>query len=416
MADVVPASPSSKLTRAGRSRKQKRVFYGMHIVIKNNDLVRAVRQPESKMGVIEYKVLLTIIARLPRDIDIGSIPDGQAVIINVPRVDIAKALGDDGNLVGKQLEVVLETIYNDKVRVLYPDGKIRLTGWASAIEYHPDKGDIRFEIDPGMLPFLVADTVLGFTKFGVPEIAHMRSLRSILLYEHVALNEHIGIWEPSIDELRLILDAPAASYPTTGALYKYVISHAVNEINSTSAARLMIRNHAYIKQVRKAVALRFEISPKSHDRPVSIPYEVLVVIPPRLRKDERFLGTIKYEIAFNKSGRNYSTEQLRRVVLYTLGYSEGKDDMARWLRYCLDDGLGADSDIEGAEYYPNSGRSTKYRGPANDIRVTWTNVPDEQNQEMWTGKNGELDIGSMILPPEKVKELLETDQLVRLYL
>ncbi len=392
-------------------KKRKQVRYGTDIVIKNNNLVTAIRQPGSNMGVAEYKTLLAIIAHVPRDIDIDVLPVGQSVVLDIPRENIAKACRNS-NLFGKKLDDILDTIHADRVRVKYPDGKVRLTAWAGVIEYFPDRGDIHVEIDREMVQFLIADTVLGFTRFAMPEIAGMRSLRSILLYEHVAMNEYVGVWEPTIEDLRVILDAPIKSYPTTGALYKYIVLQAVNEINSTPDTRLVVKTVEYIKKMRKAVAVRFEISPKSHDHPVAIPRELLLSIPPRLRKDQRFLGTIKYEMAFNKSGKSYTSDQLRRVVLYALENAEDKDDMAAWLRYCLDAGQGKVGDY----YYMQGGRSTKYNGPSNEIKVTWTNVPDEQNQEMWTSKDGTLDIGSMILPKEKVQELLRTDQLVRVYL
>lgn len=393
-----------------KGKKRKQVRYGTDIVVKNNSLVTAIRQPGSAMGLSEYKTLLAIIAHVPRDIDIDSFPIGQSVVLDIPREDIAKACRDS-KLHGKKLDEILDTIHSDRVRVKYPDGKVRLTAWAGVIEYHPDSGDIHVEIDREMIQFLIADTVLGFTRFGMPEIAGMRSLRSILFYEYVAMNEYAGTWEPTIEELRVILHAPLESYPTTGALYKYVVRHAVNEINSTPDTRLMVRSAEYVKKMRKAVAVRFEISPKSHDHPVAISRDLLLSIPPRLRKDQRFLGTIKYEIAFNKSGRNYSPDQLRRVVLYALENAEDKEDMVAWLRYCFDAGQGKDGDY----YYMQGGRSTKYNGPTNEIKVTWTNVPDDQNQEMWTAKDGTLDIGSMILPKEKVQELLRTDQLIRVY-
>lgn len=293
---------------------------------------------------------------------------------------------------------VLSTIRSEVINIEDPvTGAISIKGWFSRAKYYPADGMVTVDIDPEILPYVLNDTVLslGFTKFRLEEIRAMRSIRTIRVYEHIAMNEYKRIWRISIADFRKLLDIGADKYPKFAQLHKAVINPIVAEINNTPDSRLRVKCEFDKCGTRHAIDLVFHIDRKDRaGQKIVINKAILAVIPPRLQRDEGFIGCIKNEIAFNS---DYTVDEMRNIVLHSIVNCKGKVNMAAWLKHCFENGLGKEDG--------------RHPGQINDICVTWTNVPDD---EMWTDEDGGLDLDNgTILPAENVKELLRTGMLVR---
>lgn len=391
-------------------------------VIKSNSLVEALyrdhRGTPSTLGVVEYKIILAMLAQARMKFasldDLRNLPEGQHVVVDIPRGELVQLCQHSDNLKGRDLHEALAAIRSEVITIKdAATGAIDITGWFSAARYYPEDGRVRVQIDPGILPHIFNGTVLslrGFTKFHPREVRTMRSIRTIRVYEHIAMNEFKRIWRISVEDFRRLLGISGDKYRRFSQFRKDVIDHIVNEINSAADSRLRVKFEFDRDHTRRARYLVFHISVKGHDGgKVVIPDDIFLIIPPRLRKNQEFIGCIKYEIAFNSAKKNYTDDQLRNIVSYSIVNGAGMDDMATWLKHCFENELGKDDDDYVQQY------TGPYTGHTHDIKVMWANVPDTQNNEMWTAKDGSLDLGKSILPAEVVKEFLREGKLVRVY-
>lgn len=221
---------------------------------------RLINFSPAKMGLREKRVFLSIIAMLSPEED--GFREYKVNLMDVlsssgtkdPALySKARELAD--NLMSRQ--VFSETRNADGKRVYE---KFQLL---SRVRYIEGKGYFSAWIDPGMKDFLLG-LKRDFTEYGLEDALKLRTLAGLRLYELLAQFKDTGWRQVEVNQLRHLLGLidydqgkPLPSrYPRYGGFKKYVIDHAVTDINSRDTA-LQITEVEEIKDRRKVTALKF---------------------------------------------------------------------------------------------------------------------------------------------------------------
>ena len=132
--------------------------------------------------------------------------------------------------------------------------------WFKGFRYSPKKGEITFMINDLMTKHLL-DLRQNFSSYTLKDVHDFKSALTWHLFENINKWKNAGIWNVSIDDLRIMLNIKD-KYQRFDSLRQYVIDPAILEINEKSSL-----NVEYIKERtgRIVTALRFFIENKSEN-------------------------------------------------------------------------------------------------------------------------------------------------------
>lgn len=225
-------------------------------ITKANKLIEA----SYKLTLAEQRVLLALLTQ------VNSHPDAEPITSDTPLVVTAGSIADLVGLPLKQayelLASAVEKFAERWVIINNPDPeepelvKTR-TRWVTAIDYLPDRAQLRTYFAPKIIPY-VTHLSGEFTSYRLKHVACMNSVYAIRLYELLIQWQSKGEREVKVDWLKEQFQIPS-KYPRMYDFKKRVLQPAVDQINEHSNLWVLWSQR---KIGRNVVALQFQFGVK----------------------------------------------------------------------------------------------------------------------------------------------------------
>lgn len=240
-----------------KDRKQERDT----LVVKQNDLIRKTKYDLSSQ---EQKLLLYVISKIkPEDTDLSGYEIDLSNLCEVcgiqkqaktfrDFVQILKSLADNSFLAdfgrGWGIHRWLNSVY-------FPE-----TAGMSKVQLEhviPKKAVVGF--DPELKPFLLY-LKQNYTSYQLGFVLAMKSKYAIRLYEILKSYLYLGVYEPSVEELRELLQV--VGYDMYNGFKKRVLSPAIDEINRFTDMNV---NAVPVRCGKTIARIRFTLERKDYD-------------------------------------------------------------------------------------------------------------------------------------------------------
>lgn len=202
----------------------------------------------------ELKILDTYLSRInPRD------PNSS--LVTFTKKEYADLMGLDADIRTEQLKSYTGGLLSNVVTIDLPEkGYVQYPLFSEAKCYLDDKsGQVTIEVDCNhKLKAAFFDLASnGYVRYQLKNIISLKSQYSVRLYPK--LKDRPFGWTVSVEELRKMLGATAASYDVFKDFNKHVLQKAVKEINEITDINVTTEN---IRKGRSVVSIRFKVEEK----------------------------------------------------------------------------------------------------------------------------------------------------------
>jgi len=224
------------------------------IVVKSNHLVEA----GYTITLTEVRVLSLIISKLNPLVKIES-----HEVFEVSALDYAKEFKISVNNAYRDMEAASKNLYERSVRINNLGGKrkdYKVQRWVSSVDYLESQGRIRISFTKGIL-YLLCQLESQFTQYALSDIAQMKSVYSIRIYEMLVqwrLNNRFKI---SVDELKKRLNL-VGQYEKVAQFKVRILEPAEKEINQFTHYTM---SYELLKTGRKVTDILFLFDQKEKD-------------------------------------------------------------------------------------------------------------------------------------------------------
>ena len=216
------------------------------LVVKSNQVIEA----SYRLTVIEQKVLLSAIAKIPKQV---AVTDNEIYTVNISDL---QNIGSHEKTAYRELKQAVERLYDRSIN--FVDGSVSKIRWVQRIDFNDSKSEIAIRFSKDILPY-ISNVKANFTQYLLSDVATMKSAYSFRLYELLAQYKSIGHRLIGIDDLRIMLDI-GKRYKTTGNLIAWVIEPSIHEINDLTNLIITVLPK---KTGRKYTHLEFTIKQKA---------------------------------------------------------------------------------------------------------------------------------------------------------
>jgi plasmid replication initiation protein len=200
-------------------------------VTKSNTLIQA----SYKLSLNEQRLLLLCVAQLD-----GRKPLPKDNLFSVNAVDFGQTFGIDDKSSYAALEEAAGSLYQRDIKV--HDGKVRHRfRWVYHVQYHDGEGRVSLAFSPTVAPYL---TMLHkqFTSYRLEQVASLRSIYSIRLYEMLMQFKSTGHLSVGLADFKEWLEL-GEQYPRFVDLKRRVIAPAVIELQAKSRLSIVWKAH-----------------------------------------------------------------------------------------------------------------------------------------------------------------------------
>ena len=216
------------------------------LVVKSNQVIEA----SYRLTVIEQKVLLSAIAKIPKQV---AVTDNEIYTVSISDL---QNIGSHEKTAYRELKQAVERLYDRSIN--FVDGSVSKIRWVQRIDFNDSKSEIAIRFSKDILPY-ISNVKANFTQYLLSDVATMKSAYSFRLYELLAQYKSIGHRLIGIDDLRIMLDI-GKRYKTTGNLIVWVIEPSIHEINDLTNLIITVLPK---KTGRKYTHLEFTIKQKA---------------------------------------------------------------------------------------------------------------------------------------------------------
>lgn len=227
-------------------------------VVKSNHIINA----SYKLSLMEQRVLLACISKVPRNSGIT-----DEVMYRVTAAEISELCETDIKTAYRDLREATDRLYERSVIIQKdPDGnnrskRLQKTRWVQTVAYVESEGHIELRFGKDIIPFI---NLLSeqFTRYALKDIAKMKSVYSIRIYELMAQWRNVKKeFEVDVEYLKHILGIDS-QYPLFSDFRKRVIDVAVKEINQHTSFDI---TYEAKKKCRKITSLKFKFKERKAD-------------------------------------------------------------------------------------------------------------------------------------------------------
>ena len=215
-------------------------------VTKSNELIQA----SYKLTLNEQRLVLASIGQLD-----GRKPPPQNKAFRVHAQDFARTFGVDTRDAYDAIRDAADTLYERDIRTY--DGRNRERfRWVQRLRYVEGEGYVELLFSEAVLPYL---TLLHtrFTSYNLREIAQLRSIYAIRLFEMLMQFKDRGLLVIKLDDFRERLEL-AGQYDRFDNLKARVLEPAVRELRAKAGLDVIWRG---LRERRKVVTLEFRFKP-----------------------------------------------------------------------------------------------------------------------------------------------------------
>ncbi len=224
------------------------------IVVKHNDIIEAC----FSLSISEQRILLSCIAQIDAT---GVLPEDNSFQVKVSQIeDLAQIKNGYG-----EIKAAADTLMKRQIKIKHSDPdstKYKKKQWVSECEYHPSEGLVILTFDRSITPYL-SELSQNFTQYKLRNVARMKSIYGVRLYELICQWQSVGEKEVSVDWLKnhwLLTDR----YTRISDLKKWVIFPALKDINTHSNLWVKFGQR---KRGRTITHFQFQFGLKESDQP-----------------------------------------------------------------------------------------------------------------------------------------------------
>jgi len=200
------------------------VLTNNHCITKSNRLIEACY----RLSLEEQRVVLAAIATI--DSRNERTPFNQEIQITIS--SYASTFSIDRNSAYSQVKKATDALFEREIKVKQPPekgGGYKRMRWVSEVGYPEGQGYVKLRFSNGIEPFLY-QLNNEFTSYKLKNVAGLRSIYSIRIYELIMQFKRTGERDITIDLFREMLDL-GERYPMFSDLRKRVIQPAIKELN-----------------------------------------------------------------------------------------------------------------------------------------------------------------------------------------
>lgn len=228
------------------------------IVTKSNDLINA----NYSFSLNEYRILMYAVSCVnPMNKEFPSVLD-----INVKEFAAFFKVEVDGMYYDLK-EAITKRFFRRELTIDLPDGEKKLCHWLDSLTYHNGKSTLKLEFSKNVIP-LLTNLVHKFTSYHLEQIADMKSIYAIRIYEFCILE--INRQKKNLCEFIIDLNCFKKRLDIADKYNRYcdlkcrVLTRAKAEINAHSD---LIIDFDEIKRGRTVESIKFIVQRKEGTKP-----------------------------------------------------------------------------------------------------------------------------------------------------
>jgi hypothetical protein len=293
------------------------------IVVKSNHLIES----RYKLPVIAQKVLLGCAMKVrPTD-------DFNNKLYTLSVDEYEQHFGINSNASYDNLREAVDVLWNSSFFIVDEDGIPIEHRWITSRKRDKRKNYIGVVFHNNIKDFIYQLTE-QFTSYKIENIAHLRSIYSIRLYELMKQYEKIGWREIDYKELREILSIGDGEYILFGDFNRRILKQAQKEVKENTDIHF---DYTKLKDGRKVKGIKFTIRKQTIKRELQLP----TLETPPFEQHDLFDSLIKYGCSPSEAGKytkKYPPDLIERNLKYCISEDEkGKVDNKRgFIKSALD--------------------------------------------------------------------------------
>jgi len=293
------------------------------LVVKSNHLIES----RYKLPVIAQKVLLGCAMK------VRSTEEFNSKFYTLSVGEYEQYFGVNSNASYENLREAVDILWDSSFYTVDKDGVLAENRWITSRKRDKRKNYIGVKFHGDIKDFIYQLTE-QFTSYKIENIAHLKSLYSIRLYELMKQYEKIGWREIDYKELRLILSIGDGEYILFGDFNRRILKQAQKEIKENTD---IVFNYTKLKDGRKVKGIKFTINKQKIRREQQLP----TLEDKHFEQHDLFDSLIKYGCSPSEAEKyikKYPIELIERNVKYCIEEDEkGKVDNKRgFIKSALD--------------------------------------------------------------------------------
>jgi plasmid replication initiation protein len=227
------------------------------LVVKSNHLIES----RYKLPVIAQKVLLGCAMK------VRSTDEFNKTLYTLSVDEYEQYFGINSNASYEHLREAVDILWNSSFYIVDDDGVEVENRWIISRKRDKRKNYVGIKFHEDIKDFIYQLTE-QFTSYKIENIAHLRSIYSIRLYELMKQYEKIGWREIDYKELRLILSIGDGEYILFGDFNRRILKQAQREIKDNTDIDF---EYTKLKEGRKVKGIKFTINKQKIKRELQIP-------------------------------------------------------------------------------------------------------------------------------------------------
>ena len=223
------------------------------LIVKDNALINA----SYSLELTEQRIILLAILRAREN----KTPHNQELIVTAQ--SYITAFNVHRNTAYKTLKTACDNLFDRRFSYQrYSDkGKVEQvrSRWVQSVIYAENESYIKIKFTDEILP-LVTMLEKHFTSYELQQVASLKSVHSIRLYELLIQYRTVGKIEISLDDLRLKLGINESEYPRMDNFKNRVLDVGIQQINEHSDISV---KYEQVKQGRTITGFKFSFKQKA---------------------------------------------------------------------------------------------------------------------------------------------------------
>jgi plasmid replication initiation protein len=226
------------------------------LIVKDNTLINA----SYSLELTEQRIILLAILKAREN----KTPHNQELIVTAQ--SYITAFNVHRNTAYKTLKTACDNLFTRQFTYqrYNSNGNIEQvkTRWVQSVIYAENESYIKIKFTDEILP-LVTMLEKHFTSYELQQVASLKSVHSIRLYELLIQYRTVGKIEISLDDLRLKLGINESEYPRMDNFKNRVLDVGIQQINEHSD---LTAKYEQVKQGRTIIGFKFLFKQKAKDK------------------------------------------------------------------------------------------------------------------------------------------------------
>ena len=220
---------------------------GNNLITKTNDFIA---KSSYKISHLEQLIFISALSEIDSR---QKISDNKMYTLNL--IKLSKEAHIDTKRGYSNFKKAVERLYSRKLSIPKQNGKILVTGFIQAYEYHDGEANLSIRFSTDIIPYISAIRE-SFVSYKFKQIARFKSVYSTRIYEILIQKLDItNIRTINLNDIRKMFQL-GKTYERYNNLKQRVIEPSIKDINEYSDINVIYKE---VKEGRKITALEFHI-------------------------------------------------------------------------------------------------------------------------------------------------------------